>query len=116
MRNKGETLTRPKNLTWFLLGIMAIDLVMIINDAGAVIIQDYGVAETRYLVFYIAINTIEIIVYSLFFYKLKKKLLIAYFIFLGISCFYVLFTGGNVRVILTVGIFFMFREHWDKFR
>ena len=111
---------RPKWFLWFLYGLMALNVILIINNAGTLVIYQHGVdlltSEVNTLIMQIALLVIEIFIFVLFIFNVKRKLLIGYFIFLIISGLLNAFTGGIVLLVRAVLVYFVFQSQWDKFR
>ena len=98
----------------------ALNAILIINIIGMLMIYEHGVDlltfEINTLILQAALYAIEIFIYILFIFKMKRKLLIVYFIFLIIVGFLSAFTGSIGLLIRAVLVYFVFQSQWDKFK
>lgn len=115
-----ESKERPKWFLWFLYGLIALSVLLIINNIGALVMNEHGTDlltfEIYTLIFQTALYVIEICLYILFIFKMKRKLLIGYFAFLIISSLFSIFTGSIVLLVRYLPIYWIFQSQWDKFK
>ena len=123
-----ESQQRPRWFKWFLYGVIALNVILIINNVSWLIVSEHGVdlltSEVNTLIFQVALYAVEIGIYVLFLFHMKRKLLIGYMIFLAFSALVSAFTGGDVMFVNIIGplpvrhilIYFVFQSQWSKFK
>ena len=115
-----ESQKRPKWFKWFLCGVMAANVLLIINIISILIVSEHGVdlltSEINTLIFQAVFYAIEIFIYVLFIFITKRKLLIGYMIFLIIGVLFNAFTGGVAMIVRHILIYFVFQSQWSKFK
>jgi hypothetical protein len=123
-----ESQKRPKWFNKFLYGVIVLNVILIINNLSWLIVSEHGVdlltSEVNTLIIQIVLYAIEIFIYVLFLFYMKRKLLIGYMIFLIISALISAFTGGDLLFANIIGplpvrhilIYFVFQSQWSKFK
>jgi len=105
--------------TVFLYCIIAFIIFIIINNI--VVINKYDSADglnevaKGFMVIQIILYVIEVFLYVLFLFKMKKKIAIIYVILMILSLFIGVFTLNFISIIRIVPIYFVFKSQWHNF-
>jgi len=116
-----ELKTIPKWFKWFLRGVAVINALLIINIISLLIVSEPGVdlmtSEVNTLIFQAVLHAIELGIYVLFLFRINRKLVIGYFVFLIINALFSVFTGGIFMIFIRyIPIYFAFQSQWGKFK
>jgi len=117
-----ESQKRPRWFVWFLYGMIALNIILTMINAGTLLTHEYGVdillAEANILIFQIMLYAIEILIFTLFLFKrfMKRKVLFGYFVFLILASFIGIFFGNFLMLGKSVIVYFVFQSQWDIFR
>ena len=105
--------------TVFLYCIIAFIIFIIINNI--VVITKYDSADglnevaKGFMVIQIILYVIEVFLYVLFLFKMKKKIAVIYVILMILSLFIGVFTLNFISIIRIVPIYFVFKSQWHNF-
>jgi hypothetical protein len=112
------TVKRDKWFTVFLYFMIAVLLFLVINNI--VVMIKYDITELSeiakgFMIIKIILNIFEICMYVLFLFKMKKKIVKIYVIFMIANLLISIFTLDVISVIRIISMYFVFQSQWHTF-